>query len=69
MNSGRSAPIERAFSLQEAARYVGVSEQSIRRWAKQGKITHHKVGDDKRKQFRFFRSDLDKFIERPTPAA
>jgi len=46
----------------EAAQYLGVHEETIRRWAREGAIPAAKLGN--RGGFRFKREDLDRFLER-----
>ena len=46
----------------EAAKYLGVHEETIRRWAREGVIPAAKLGN--RGGFRFKREDLDNFLER-----
>jgi excisionase family DNA binding protein len=46
----------------EAARYLGVHEETVRRWAREGVIPAAKLGN--RGGFRFKREDLDRFLER-----
>jgi excisionase family DNA binding protein len=46
----------------EAAKYLGVHEETIRRWAREGTIPAAKLGN--RGGFRFKREDLDRFLER-----
>ena len=46
----------------EAARYLGVHEETMRRWAREGTIPAAKLGN--RGGFRFRRDDLDQFLER-----
>jgi excisionase family DNA binding protein len=46
----------------EAARCLGVYEETIRRWAREGVIPSAKLGN--RGGFRFKREDLDRFLER-----
>lgn len=45
----------------EAAKYLGVHEETIRRWAREGEIPSVKLGN--RGGFRFKREDLDRFLE------
>jgi excisionase family DNA binding protein len=45
----------------EAARYLGVHIETIRRWAREGAIPAAKLGN--RGGFRFKREDLDRFLE------
>jgi excisionase family DNA binding protein len=46
----------------EAARYLGVHIETIRRWAREGAIPAAKLGN--RGGFRFRHEDLDRFLER-----
>jgi len=46
----------------EAAKYLGVHIETIRRWAREGAIPAAKLGN--RGGFRFKREDLDRFLER-----
>ncbi len=45
----------------EAARYLGVHIETMRRWAREGTIPAAKLGN--RGGFRFRREDLDRFLE------
>ncbi len=45
----------------EAARYLGVHIETLRRWAREGGIPAAKLGN--RGGFRFKREDLDRFLE------
>ncbi len=45
----------------EAARYLGVHIETMRRWAREGTIPAAKLGN--RGGFRFKREDLDRFLE------
>jgi excisionase family DNA binding protein len=45
----------------EAARYLGVHVETMRRWAREGAILAAKLGN--RGGFRFRREDLDRFLE------
>ena len=45
----------------EAARYLGVHIETMRRWAREGVIPAAKLGN--RGGFRFRREDLDRFLE------
>ncbi len=47
------------LDIDEAAAYVGVSRTTIYKWAKQGKLTLHKVG----KVSRVKKDDLDRLFE------
>jgi len=50
------------FSVREACEYLNVSEQTIFRWMKDGKITFFKVGDSTR----FRQEDLDLMVTKFT---
>ena len=45
----------------EAAKYLGVHIETMRRWAREGTIPSAKLGN--RGGFRFKRVDLDRFLE------
>src|SRR6266496_182030 len=45
----------------EAAEYLGVHEETIRQWAREGAIPAAKLGN--RGGFRFKREDLERFLE------
>jgi excisionase family DNA binding protein len=45
----------------EAAKYLGVHIETMRRWAREGAIPSAKLGN--RGGFRFKREDLDRFME------
>ena len=45
----------------EAAKYLGVHIETVRRWAREGVIPAAKLGN--RGGFRFKREDLDRFLE------
>ena len=46
----------------EAAAYLGVHIETMRRWARDGEISAAKLGN--RGGFRFRREDLDRFLEK-----
>ena len=46
----------------EAAKYLGVHIETMRRWARDAEIPAAKLGN--RGGFRFKREDLDRFLER-----
>src|SRR5437762_9879644 len=50
------------LTLEQAARYLGVSKTSIRRWTKDGLLRCHRVGV--RGERRFDRAMLDEFLLR-----
>ncbi len=48
------------LTISEACKYLQISEQTMFRWMRSGKITYYKVG----KSTRFKESDLNKAVER-----
>jgi excisionase family DNA binding protein len=51
-----------ALGTPEAARYLGVHDETMRTWAREGVIPAAKLGN--RGGFRFKREDLERFLER-----
>jgi excisionase family DNA binding protein len=49
------------LTSQEAAEYLQVHQETMRRWAREGAIPSAKLGN--RGGFRFKREDLDRFLE------
>ncbi len=47
---------------EEAAKYLGVHPETVRRWGREGTIPAAKLGN--RGGFRFEREELDRFLER-----
>jgi excisionase family DNA binding protein len=47
------------FSVEEIARYLAVSKESIYRWLEREKIPAHRVG----KQWRFKPSEIDRWVK------
>ena len=52
------------LSIAEAAEYLGISEPTIYRWMRDGKLSFYKVGDSTR----FRRENLDMVVEKHTGA-
>lgn len=50
--------IERWLSVEEIAKHLGVSKETIYRWAEKSKIPAHKVG----RQWKFRVSDVDSWV-------
>jgi len=50
------------FSIQEAGEYLGVSEPTVYRWMREGKLSFYKVGD----ATRFKKENLDMVYEKHT---
>lgn len=51
--------VERWLSLEEIAKHVGCSKDTIRAWIKKGTIPYHKVG----RMYKFKISEVDAWIE------
>lgn len=49
---------ERWFSVEEIAKHLGVSKETIYRWVEKGKIPSHKVG----RQWKFKVSEVDDWV-------
>ncbi len=58
-------PEGEVLSLEEAAEALGVSRSTLYRWQQQGRVRGFKVG----RQWRFRRSDLEKFSQATHPSA
>jgi excisionase family DNA binding protein len=55
-----STPGKRWYTIKDAASYLGVSEQTIYRWMREGSISFHKIGDSTR----FLKEDLDGVVDK-----
>lgn len=51
---------DRWLSVEEIARHLGVSKESIYRWLERGKIPAHRVG----RQWRFSSKEVDEWVRR-----
>lgn len=51
--------LERWLSLEEIAKYIGCSKDTIRTWIKKETIPFHKVG----RQYKFKASEVDEWIQ------
>lgn len=49
---------ERWLSVEEIAKHLGVSKETIYRWVEKGKIPSHKVG----RQWKFKVSEVDEWV-------
>lgn len=57
------------WTVAEAARALGLSEDYVRRLVREGRVPHRRLGDGPRARIRFSRKDLERFvdsIEEPT---
>ena len=59
MKNNRLNDTERWLSLEEIAKHVGCSKDTIRAWIKKDTIPFHKVG----RQYKFRISEVDSWIE------
>ena len=48
------------FSVQEAAKFLGISESTIRRYVSDGRLLAYRLGDER--LIRIKRQDLDKLL-------
>ena len=58
-NMGNINDVERWLSLEEIAKHVGCSKDTIRAWIKKKTIPYHKVG----RMYKFKISEVDAWIE------
>ncbi len=59
-DQNKITPATKWLTISEACQYLDISEQTMFRWMRSGKITYYKVG----KSTRFKEEDLDKVVER-----
>jgi excisionase family DNA binding protein len=63
MQSNADTPITlRPLTPVEAARYLGLDVKTVTRWARQGYLPAHPLGEGKRKLWRFFESELSEWL-------
>jgi excisionase family DNA binding protein len=51
-------PDQRYFSLEETARYLGLSVKTLYKWAENGQMPCYKLG----RLWRFDKTELDRFV-------
>lgn len=56
----------RPLTPKDAAAYLGLDEKTVTRWARQGYLPAHPLGEGKRKFWRFFQHELDKWLAAKT---
>ena len=61
-NIGAETPEKDWFTIQEAAGYLNISEPTVYRWMKEGKLSFYKVGDSTR----FKKENLEMVYEKHT---
>ena len=59
MEGAGMTEMERWLGLEEIARHLGVSKETIRSWIRKETIPYHKVG----RQYKFKASEVDKWVE------
>ena len=59
INMSNINDVERWLSLEEIAKHVGCSKDTIRAWIKKGTVPYHKVG----RLYKFKISEVDAWIE------
>ena len=59
INMSNINDVERWLSLEEIAKHVGGSKDTIRAWIKKGTVPYHKVG----RMYKFKISEVDAWIE------
>ncbi len=52
------------LTLKEAAAYLRLHEDTVARWARDGRLSYSRLGDGERAPLRFLRCDLDRFNDR-----
>lgn len=72
-NRSLEAPQGEAHSLrpmtpQQTAAFLGLDDKTITRWARQGYIPAHPLGNGKRKFWRFFEHELVAWLDSQTNA-
>ena len=51
---------DRWLSVEEIASYLGISKESVYRWAEQGKMPAHKVG----RQWKFWANEVNEWVRK-----
>lgn len=59
MDTNKTVEVERWLNVEEIAKHIGCSKDTIRAWIKKNTIPFHKVG----RHFKFKISEIDKWIE------
>ena len=59
LSSKKSDRSERWLGLEEIARHIGISKDTIRAWIKRNTIPYHKIG----RQYKFRISEVDAWVE------
>jgi excisionase family DNA binding protein len=64
MTAGPAAAFshEQYLAPQEAARFLSISAKTLTRFARQGMVPAHPIGDGTRRRWRFLKSELDTWM-------
>jgi excisionase family DNA binding protein len=54
------------FNYLAAAAYLGLDVKTVTRWARQGYLPAHPLGEGKRKFWRFFEGELKEWLDSKT---
>ena len=57
----RGQETDRPLTLKEAAAYLRLHEDTVARWARDGRLSYSRLGDGERAPLRFLKRDLDRF--------
>lgn len=68
MSASSSEASSRPMTPTEAAAYLGLDVKTITRWARQGQIPAHPLGEGKRKFWRFLLHELTEWLGSKTNA-
>ncbi len=60
---------KRPLTPVETAEYLGLDDKTITRWARQGYLPAHPLGEGKRKFWRFFKCEIDAWMIEKTNQA
>ena len=59
-------PVRRPITPQQAADFLGLDDKTITRWARQGYLPAHPMGQGKKKYWRFFEDELIDWLLNPS---
>ena len=61
-----NSPAHKPLTPKDAASFLGLDEKTITRWARQGNIPAHPLGEGKRKFWRFLEPELAQWLQSKT---
>jgi predicted site-specific integrase-resolvase len=62
MDTKEPTALSKPMDVRAAAAFLGLNEKTITRWARQGYLPAHPLGEGKRKFWRFFEIELTAWI-------